>query len=228
VLKYKKLGKNMLKTIKNIILVDETQPLEIIKKQYKSKTYWFLGLSWLVSFLLIWIIPQDIMQHGWAKSFVDFMGYIVPMVDGLEDIRLYGPESIKLKERLAREGLKVLPHISFYYAILWAWAWVSVPYMIVLTKNNFKYNKDNDMIGTKTLIGRYHNKKFLYYFGIIIIIIMIVLFAYVSSNASTNWFKMIYIYHFSVGFFSSIFTLHMFFMAIVFIYTHFLIKQQER
>jgi hypothetical protein len=45
------------------------------------------------------------MQYSWAKSFVDFMGYIVPMVDGLEDVRLYGPESIKLKERLARELL---------------------------------------------------------------------------------------------------------------------------
>lgn len=62
----------MLKNIKNFLLVDKTQPLEQIKRQYKSKTYWFLGLSWLMSFLLIWIIPQDIMQYGWAKKFCEF------------------------------------------------------------------------------------------------------------------------------------------------------------
>jgi hypothetical protein len=27
------------------------------------------------------------MQHNWAKNFVNFMGAIVPMVDGLENIR---------------------------------------------------------------------------------------------------------------------------------------------
>ena len=96
----------MLKTIKNLILVDETQPLEQIKKQFKNRTYWFLGLSWLLSFLLIWIIPQDIMQYGWAKSFVNFMGGIVPMVDGLEHIRLYGSSDPH------KAHLTVLPHIS--------------------------------------------------------------------------------------------------------------------
>jgi hypothetical protein len=126
----------MLKTLKNIILVDETQPLEQIKKQYKSKTYWFLGLSWLVSFTL----PQDIMQHNWAKNFVNFMGAIVPMVDGLENIRLYGSSDPH------KAHLIVLLHISFYYAVLWAYAWVSVPYMMILVKGNFKYNKDSNVV----------------------------------------------------------------------------------
>lgn len=52
------------------------------------------------------------MQHSWAKSFVDFMGYIVPMVDGLEHIRLHGFSNIH------KTHLMVLPHISFYLATL--------------------------------------------------------------------------------------------------------------
>jgi len=212
---------NILKTLKNIILVDETLPLEQIKKQYKSRVYWFLGLSWLVSFLLIWIIPQDIMQHGWAKSFVDFMGYMVPMVDGLEHIRLYGSSDPH------KAHLVVLSHISFYYALLWAYAWVSVPYLMVLVKGNFRYNKDSNIISIKILIERYHNKKFLYYFGLFVAIVL-PLFMYIHSESSTKWFKMRYIYDVSVGFFSSILTLHILLIATAFIYTHFLIKQQEK
>ncbi|CAB5497127.1 hypothetical protein BTHERMOSOX_394 [Bathymodiolus thermophilus thioautotrophic gill symbiont] len=50
----------MLKTIESVLLVDKIQSLEQTKRQYKSSAYWFLGLSWLTSFLLIWITPQDI------------------------------------------------------------------------------------------------------------------------------------------------------------------------
>jgi hypothetical protein len=52
----------MLKTLKNIILVDETQPLEQIKKQYKSKTYWFLGLRVFSNTALIvkFTLPQNL------------------------------------------------------------------------------------------------------------------------------------------------------------------------
>ena len=211
----------MLKTLKKLILVDKTQPLEQIKKQYKARVYYFLGLSWLMSFLLIWIIPQDIMRHDWAKGFVDFMGVIVPMVDGLEQIRLYGSSDPY------KAHLTVLPHISFYYAVLWAYAWVSVPYMMVLVRGNFRYNKDSNVVATKTLIERYRNKKVLYYFGLFVAITL-PLIIYIHSDSSTKWFKIRYIYDVSAGFFSSILTLHMFLIATGFIYAHFLIKQQER
>jgi hypothetical protein len=211
----------MLKTIKNLILVDETQPLEQIKKQFKNRTYWFLGLSWLLSFLLIWIIPQDIMQYGWAKSFVNFMGVIVPMVDGLEHIRLYGSSDPH------KAHLTVLPHISFYYALLWAYAWVSVPYMMILVKGNFSYNKDSNIVSTKTLINRYHNKKFLYYFGLFIVVVLIQ-YSYTDSEPSFNWFKISYSYSISAGMYTFLGTIIILFLFIAFIYTHFLIKQQEK
>ncbi|CAC9437801.1 hypothetical protein [bacterium endosymbiont of Bathymodiolus sp. 5 South] len=212
----------MLKTLKNIILVDETQPLEQIKKQYKSKTYWFLGLSWLVSFLLIWIIPQDIMQHNWAKNFVNFMGAIVPMVDGLENIRLYGSSDPH------KAHLIVLPHISFYYAVLWAYAWVSVPYVLSLTKGNFIFNFDEEKpIGFKKIKNMLYNNKFRYYLSFLVII-LIVFFAYISSEASTNWFKVRYIYSYSIGSFGFIFTSLAVYVSVTFLQTHFLIKQQEK
>ncbi len=213
----------MLKTLKKLILVDKTQPLEQIKKQYKARVYYFLGLSWLMSFLLIWIIPQDIMRHDWAKGFVDFMGVIVPMVDGLEQIRLYGSSDPY------KAHLTVLPHISFYYAVLWAYAWVSVPYMMVLVRGNFIFNNDSTspFVATKNFIEFYKNKKLLYYFSSIFIIVLTLLI-YIYSDASTNWFKIRYIYTFSVGIFSSLFTIGILFLLISFLYNHFLIKQQER
>ena len=211
----------MLKTLKNIILVDETQPLEQIKKGYKSRVYWFLSLSLIVSFLLIFLIPENIMRYDWAKSFVAFMGYLVPMVDGLEHIRLYG-SSDPYKAHLI-----VLPHISFYYALLWACAWVSVPYIIVLTKGNFDYNKDSDMIGTKTLIEHYHNKKFFYYLRLCGATALCI-YAYTLAGISTRWFVARYIYHYSVAFVGSASTIFIAFSFIAFIYTHFLIRQQDK
>jgi hypothetical protein len=99
-----------------------------------------------MSFILIFLIPEDIMQYDWAQSFVNFMGYVVPMVDGLENIRVNGVESPRLQRMLIREGLTILPHISFYYSLLWAYAWISLPYMLLLINKNFVYNKDSNFL----------------------------------------------------------------------------------
>ena len=211
----------MIKTIKNILLVDETQPLEKIKRQYKSKVYWFLGLSWLLSFLLIWIIPQNIMQYTWAKNFVDFMGVVVPMVDGLEHIRLYGPS------HPYKAHLIVLPHISFHYAFFWAYAWLSVPYMFFFVNGNFRYNKNSNIVSTKGLVERYHNNKFVYYFGLFFAL-TVSLFMYIHSESATGSFKLRYVYEMSAGVNTFIGTVGMLFIIVVYFYTHFLIKQQER
>ncbi|VVM21570.1 hypothetical protein BSPWISOXPB_6482, partial [uncultured Gammaproteobacteria bacterium] len=88
--------------------------------------------------------------------------------------------------------LIVLPHISFYYAVLWAYAWVSVPYILILVKGNFKYNKDSNVVSAKTLIERYHNKKFLYYLLFMLTVLM--LYSYIDSEPSIKWFKISYTY----------------------------------
>jgi hypothetical protein len=161
------------------------------------------------------------MQHNWAKNFVNFMGAIVPMVDGLENIRLYGSSDPH------KAHLIVLPHISFYYAVLWAYAWVSVPYMMILVKGNFKYNKDSNVVSAKTLIERYHNKKFLYYFGLFMLTVLM-LYSYIDSEPSIKWFKISYTYSISAGIYTFIGTIAILFLFIIFFYTHFLIKQQEK
>jgi hypothetical protein len=102
--------------------------------------------------------------------------------------------------------LIVLPHISFYYAVLWAYAWVSVPYVLSLTKGNFIFNFDEEKpIGFKKIKNMLYNNKFRYYLSFLVII-LIVFFAYISSEASTNWFKVRYIYSYSIGSFGFIFT----------------------
>ncbi len=211
----------MLTTLKKRILIDETQELNKVKLAYKKRVYWFLGLSWLASFLLIFIIPQNIMTYPLAKSFVNFMGVIVPMVDGLENIRLHGSSDPY------QSHLVVLPHISFYYALLWAYAWLCVPYMMWLVKGNFVFNQGNDVLATKTLINRYHKKK-LYYYVALFLGIAAVVFIYTISQSGTHWFKVRYVYMLSAGGSSSILTLHAFLIIITFLYTHFLIKQQEK
>ncbi|WP_180324006.1 hypothetical protein [bacterium endosymbiont of Bathymodiolus sp. 5 South] len=161
------------------------------------------------------------MQHNWAKNFVNFMGAIVPMVDGLENIRLYGSSDPH------KAHLIVLPHISFYYAVLWAYAWVSVPYMMILVKGNFKYNKDSNVVSAKTLIERYHNKKFLYYFGLFMLTVLM-LYSYIDSEPSIKWFKISYTYSISAGIYTFIGTIAILFLSVTFLQTHFLIKQQEK
>jgi hypothetical protein len=44
--------------------------------------------------------------------------------------------------------------------------------MMILVKGNFKYNKDSNVVSAKTLIERYHNKKFLYYFGLFMLTVL--------------------------------------------------------
>lgn len=160
------------------------------------------------------------MQHNWAKSFVGFMGTIVPMVDGLENIRLHG-SSDPYKAHLI-----VLPHISFYYAVLWAW--ISVPYIMYSTKGNFVFNFDEKRpIGFKKFKETLDNNKIRYYVSFWFFIAIIFL-TYTDIDASTNWFKVKYIYKFSIGYFGSIFTFFAVHISTTFLYTHFLIKQQER
>jgi len=204
--------------LKNIIIIDETQPLKQIKRQFKNRTYWFLGLSWLVSFLLIWIIPQNIMQYDWAKSFVGFVGYVVPMVDGLEHIRLYGFTNTYN----AHLGLSVLPYISFYLAILWVYASISIPYMFYIVKGNLIYNVD-----IKILMHRYKHKKLLYYFLIFIATIFL-LAIYIVADLSTGYFKVKGVYYSSAGLSGGIFIMPVLLFFISCFYAHFLIKQQEK
>lgn len=64
----------MISTIKNLILVDETQSLDKIKKQYKSRVYWLLGLSWITSFVLIFIIPARYYATQLGKEFCRVYG----------------------------------------------------------------------------------------------------------------------------------------------------------
>ena len=208
-------------------LVDKTQPRETIKKQYKARVYYFLGLSWLVSFILIFLIPENIMQYSWAQNFVNFMGHIVPMVDGLEQIRLNGVKDEYLARRLREQGLLILPHISFYYALLWAHAWISLPYMMYMIQGLFHYAKDEKILSLETFVDRHHNKKAFYYLALIIAFI-ITSYAYTYETSTTHWFKIRYVYIYTSGFFSFIFTFLIFAIFLQFFQTHFLIKQQEK
>jgi hypothetical protein len=105
---------------------------------------------------------------------------------------------------------------------------VSVPYVLSLTKGNFIFNFDEEKpIGFKKIKNMLYNNKFRYYLSFLVII-LIVFFAYISSEASTNWFKVRYIYSYSIGSFGFIFTSLAVYVSVTFLQTHFLIKQQEK
>ena len=210
--------KTWLMKLKKRIGIDETQPIEQIKVQYKARVNWFMGLTWLFGMTLIWVIPEDIMQYVWARHFVSIMGNIVPMVDGLEQIRLYGSDDPY------KAHLTVLPHISFYYAVLWFIGLLCMPYMFWLVKGNFIYNKDSNLIGIKTYIKRYEERRFFYYFSLLIVL-LVFCFIFIRSEMSMKWFALRYVYTFSVGLWGGILSTAMVFLLIMTFYTHVLIKQ---
>ena len=137
----------MLKKLQYLILIDETLPEEQIIKQLKFRTHALLLFSLVLSFLLIYLLPKDIMNYNWAQNFVNIMSYIVPSIADIEYIREYGPsdETTRgqaLKERLAFEGRIALPHISFYYATMWLYAFVAVALRLYYDRKHFKYTTD--------------------------------------------------------------------------------------
>ncbi|CAC9563626.1 hypothetical protein [uncultured Gammaproteobacteria bacterium] len=77
------------------------------------------------------------------------------------------------------------------------------------------------------LVYRYNNKKLLYYFLFFIITILF-LVTYLIADTSTSHFKMRDIYYSSAGLIGMISITPILFSFILFSYTHFLIKQQEK
>ncbi len=221
----------MLKKLKNIILVDESQPLEKIKKQYKSRTYWFLGLSWLMSFLLMFVAPENIMQYNLAQSFVNFMGYVVPMVDGLEHIRVNGVEDEYLRNRLLELNLEVLPHISFYYAGMWLYSLLAIPYMILLVKKNFIYNKDRNFLQflpIKKIIHNFYKRPIAHYLTTTVFLPFFSVFMLFKVVNTTKWFQMFYVYQIISFNLSLIFTVGVLLNCILHLYIHIRLKKAEK
>jgi hypothetical protein len=217
--------------IKNIFLVDETLPQETIKKKYKARVYYFLGLSWLVSFILIFLIPEDIMQYSWAQSFVNFMSYVAPVVGGLEDIRINGVEDEYLARRLRESGLVVLPHISFYYAGMWLYSLLSIPYMILLAKKNFAYNKDSNFlhfISIKNIIHNFYHRPIVHYFVTTVLMPFMLVFVWFTVAGTVKWFQMLYIYPIISVNLSYVFTTGIILSSIFYIYIHIQLKKQEK
>jgi hypothetical protein len=138
---------NIITKIKHTILVDETLPKEEIKKQLKAKTYSLLGFSFILSFLLIYLLPEDTMQYNWAQDFVNIMSYIVPSIGDIEYIRVNGPSDETkrgemLKTLLEQQGKSALPNTSFYYAIMWVYTFMVVPLRLYYDRKHFKYRTD--------------------------------------------------------------------------------------
>lgn len=197
---------------------------EQMSKKYKLQTYGFFAFSWLLGFVLIFIIPKDIMTHTWAQQFVSWVGSVVPMVEGLEQIRLHGSSDTN------KSHLIVMSHVSFYYAFLWVIALLSTPYVMYLVKGNFMFNADCNFAGLmmmKTTIHRIQNHSKLHYLGIVLIPLA-TLFIYTNTGTGGRWFRFRYINEFTAGSFGSIFTIGVPAVLIILFYIHFLVKQSER
>lgn len=200
--------------------VDEQQQ----SRKYKIQTYGFFISSWLLGFMLIFTIPEDIMTYPWAQQFVDWVGKVVPMVEGLEQIRLYGFSNPD------KAHLVVLPHISFYYAMLWVFALLSVPYMIHLVKGNFIFNSQSNfsqLMIIRNIIESHNNKSKKYYLFLVLSTAAI-LYVFINSKYSTKWTELLHVYRFSSGVLSSIFTIGICSSFITHITAHFLVKQSEK
>ncbi len=221
----------MLKKLQYLILIDETLPEEQIIKQLKFRTHALLLFSLVLSFLLIYLLPKDIMNYNWAQNFVNIMSYIVPSIADIEYIREYGPSERYrsgevLKAILERKELTALPHISFYYATMWLYAFVAVALRLYYDRKHFKYTTDFGWLFNYKDLALTPKKELPLLFYILAWTIFIVawLFPVYISGDMANREHLVtgrYYYHFSaatLGFFFTIvvnFFIFLFFQAIL-------------